>query len=171
MEHYALGSWEVSSSREHTSSLRTWAVPRTARPIVMDAERKLVLGVTAGDGAVIMPLDNQLRWIGLDQPERLRLLEQLGADRLGGWLGALDSAASAAERQRLRKFVRGGTVAALVLAAIAGASAWVVLPVEDLLDAPAIAWLAGGCGTAAVGLGLGAAILAVKVRRMDAILS
>ena len=43
-------------------------------------------------------------------------------------------------------------------------------PAEDPLHVPAIVVLAG-CGAAAGGLLLAAAILAVKVHRMDAILS
>jgi hypothetical protein len=57
----------------------------------MDPARRLILGVTAGDGAFTLPLDRRLRWLGLDDAERGALLEALGPDPLGSWLVALDT--------------------------------------------------------------------------------
>ncbi len=129
MEAYALGEWHVSSAPG--SLARAWKVPRRARPIVMDPERKLVLGVTSGDGAISMPLDRDLRWIGLDDTERRALLHQLGPDRLGNWLAALTRGAADAERARLRRRMRRIAIAGLLFGALAAIAAWLAFSERD----------------------------------------
>jgi hypothetical protein len=99
MTSYTLGSWVVAPAG---GEQRSWRVSRRARPIVMDAERRLILGVTAGDGAFTVPLDRALRWIRVDERERQALLVALGP--LGS-PAALDSPVRAAERKRWRKVV------------------------------------------------------------------
>ncbi|PWR20766.1 hypothetical protein [Zavarzinia compransoris] len=47
---------------------RDWAVPRQARPIVLDARDKLILGVTP-DGVHLLPVDVEGRWLGLTREE------------------------------------------------------------------------------------------------------
>jgi hypothetical protein len=50
-----------------------WRLPKKARPIVVDGARHTILGVTAGDGRIAMPLDSTLRTLGLTKEERLAL--------------------------------------------------------------------------------------------------
>lgn len=78
-----------------------------------------------------MPLDNRLRWIGLEDDERRRLLEALGADRLGRWLGALSSPALDADRHRLRRSARRLAIAGLLLWAVGGTAAWFAFTERD----------------------------------------
>jgi len=166
MDSYTLGKWVVAGNRA-----RTWQVPNAARPIVMDPERRLILGITAGDGAFAMPLDRDLRWIGLDDPERRALREALGPDRLGGWLGALDSPAMAAARGRWRRIARTLVIASLVLAAATCGAAWRVFGAGggDMEDA--VGWLGFAlCGGGALGCLLGAARVRAKAARHQAIL-
>ncbi len=48
----------------------------------MDPSQNLVLGVTAGDGTMCMPLDTTLKWIDLTDAERTQMLAQIGPERL-----------------------------------------------------------------------------------------
>ena len=130
MDRYALGRWTVTALSPGARPVR-WNVPNRARPIVMDPSRRAVLGVTAGNGQIAMPLDAELRWIDLAADERRALLDQLGPDRLGGWLAALDSGELKAERGRLRRMARGIAIAGVCLAALAGGAAWVAFRDHD----------------------------------------
>jgi hypothetical protein len=130
MDRYALGHWTVTALSSGARPV-SWSVPNRARPIVMDPSRRAVLGVTAGDGQIAMPLDAQLGWIELAADERRELLDQLGPDRLGGWLAALDSGELQAERGRLRRMARGTAIAGVCLAALAGGAAWVAFRDHD----------------------------------------
>jgi len=47
-----------------------WKLPKKSRPFVLDERQRTLLGITAGDGTVAMPLDRELRWIGLTKEER-----------------------------------------------------------------------------------------------------
>jgi hypothetical protein len=160
MTHYTLGQWVVSlDGRE-----RSWAVPRRARPIVMDPARRLVLGVTAGDGAFALPLDRRLRWLGVDDRERRALLAAIGPDPVGPWLRALDTPAMAAERRRWRALARGLAIAG-ALFGVATACAWWAR------DAGELGLLVFALGLAvALGLLLGAALIARKAARYEALL-
>lgn len=128
LDSYLPGRWTVTPlppTRDRRS--RTWPVPRAARPIVMDPERRLVLGVAAGSEELAMPLDTGLSWIGLERGERLRLRQQLGPDRLGGWLpnlgrAGLDDERAALSRRARRLGLSGGGLA--LLAALAAWVAW-----------------------------------------------
>jgi hypothetical protein len=90
-----------------------------------------VLGITAGDGQIAMPLDAELAWIELAADERRFLLDQLGPDRLGGWLAALDSDELRVERGRLRRMARGTAIASMCLAGLAGVAASVAFRDPD----------------------------------------
>ena len=129
MEGYTLGRWQVRASPDALG--RTWHVPRGARPIVMDPAQKLVLGVTSGDGAVSMPLDRELRWLGLEAAERAALLDELGPDRLGAWLPALTRGAADTERVQLHRRVRRMAVAGLVFGIVAAGAAWLAFADHD----------------------------------------
>jgi|GEM_PF-5404224 len=165
MDDYALGTWTVVTPE---SARRVWLVGKRARPIVMDPGRRLVLGITAGDGRYAMPLDRDLRWLGLDARERRALRDALGRDRLGGWLAALDTPARAGERRRLRRFARGLLWVGLLFVPItAGAIWWLTgrLTGGDILIlVPAMS------GAIALGMLLGAACVHVKYARRAAIL-
>jgi hypothetical protein len=130
MDRYALGHWTVTALSPGAQPV-SWNVPKRARPIVMDPSRRAVLGVTAGDGQIAMPLDAQLGWIDLAADERRHLLDQLGPDRLGGWLAALDSGELQGERGRLRRMARGITIAGMCLAALAVGAASVAFRDHD----------------------------------------
>ena len=56
VDRYALGHWTVTALSLGRRAV-SWNVPNRARPIVMDSSRRAVLGVTAGDGQISMPLD------------------------------------------------------------------------------------------------------------------
>jgi len=59
MDRYALGHWTVTAASLGGWPV-SWNVPNRARPIVMDPSCTAVLGVTAGDGQIAMPLDAEL---------------------------------------------------------------------------------------------------------------
>jgi hypothetical protein len=130
MDRYALGHWTVTALSPGARPV-SWHVPNRARPIVMDPSHRAVLGVTAGDGQIAMPLDAELRWIDLAADERRDLLDQLGPDRLGGWLAALDSGEQRVVRGRLRLMARGAAIAGMCLAALAGGAAWLAFRDPD----------------------------------------
>ena len=168
VDGYALGQWAVVTAG---GAGRVWEVANRARPIVMDPERRLILGITAGDGAFVMPLDRDLRWIGLDATERRALREALGPERLGGWLGALDTPAMAAERERWRRLARGFVRAGLVLATATAGAAWWAFAEGGRGAGDHIADLVFAlCGAFAVGLLLGAWRIRAKAARHEAIL-
>lgn len=139
MDRYALGSWTVSGLPPGPAATTTWSVARHARPIVIDPARKAVLGVTAGDGAVAMPLDAALAWLALSGAERSELVAQLAArpgapfdaDQRDAGLAALDSDDVRTERDRLRRGGRFAVIAGLCLAAIASAGAWMAFHPRD----------------------------------------
>jgi hypothetical protein len=167
MDDYARGQWAVTAG----SARRVWQVPNRARPIVMDPGRRLILGITAGDGAFAMPLDRDLRWIGLDAAQRRALREALGPERLGGWLGVLDTPARATERGRWRRFARGLARAGLGFVAATAGTAWWAFAEDGRGAGPHIADLAFAVsGAIAVGLLLGAARIRAKAARHEAIL-
>lgn len=168
MDDYALGQWAVVAAG---SAARRWEIPNRARPIVMDPARRLILGITAGDGAFAMPLDRDLRWIGLDPAERRALREALGSDRLGGWLGALDTPATATERGRWRRLARGLARAGLVFGAATAGTAWWAFAEHGRGAGEHVADLVFAlCGAVALGLLLGAARIRAKAARHEAIL-
>jgi len=75
------GTWTVSSlTPPGAGKSCEWKTKGT--PITMDPSQRLVLGVTAGDGTMSMPLDTKLSWIDLTDAERTRLLEMIGPERL-----------------------------------------------------------------------------------------
>jgi hypothetical protein len=59
MDRYALGHWTVTALSLGGRPV-SWNVPNRARPIVMDSSRRAVLGVTARDGQIAVPLDAEL---------------------------------------------------------------------------------------------------------------
>ena len=59
MDRYALGHG-TATARSLGGRPVSWNVPNRARPIVMDSSRRAVLGVTAEDGQIAMPLDAEL---------------------------------------------------------------------------------------------------------------
>lgn len=168
VDGYARGEWAVVTAG---GAGRVWQVANRARPIVMDPERRLILGITAGDGAFAMPLDRDLRWIGLDPTERRALREALGPDRLGGWLGALDTPAMAAVRGRWRRLARGVVRVGLMFAVATAGSAWWAFAEDGRGAGAGIAELVFAvCGAFALGLMIGAAQIRAKAARHEAIL-
>jgi hypothetical protein len=75
LELEAIGrkAWRV----RQPSGVEKWNVPRRARPVRVGAGAA-ILGVTAGDGRLAMPLDERLTWIKLSREERDLLRMQLG---------------------------------------------------------------------------------------------
>lgn len=71
--------WRVANDAPGAPAWEDWKVPRRAEPIVLDPAEQTVLGVTAGDGSVAMPLDAKLTWIGLTDPEREALRRSLSS--------------------------------------------------------------------------------------------
>ena len=168
VDGYVLGRWAVVTAG---GAGRVWHVANRARPIVMDPDRRLILGITAGDGAFAMPLDRDLRWLGLDAAERRALREALGPERLGGWLGALDMPAMAAERARWRRLARVGVRAGLVFATASVGTAWWAFAEGGRGAGEHIADLVFAlCGAIALGLLLGAVFVRAKAARHEAIL-
>ncbi len=55
-----------------------WRVPRKAKPLILDAQRGLVLGVTAAGAEKPFPLDDRLRWVDLQPGERAAVLQAAG---------------------------------------------------------------------------------------------
>lgn len=164
MEHYTLGEWVVADGERR----RRWDVPRRARPIVMDPARRLVLGVTAGDGDHAMPLDRRLRWLGVDDQERRALLAAIGPDPIGPALRALDTPAMAAERNRWRKLARVLAIIGGLFGAAAGVTAWWTFVAHGAGDLALLAFAL--CLAFALGLLLGAARIAAKRARFEALL-
>ncbi|MFA5122106.1 hypothetical protein [Zavarzinia sp.] len=63
-------AWQVVGAGPDGQAVRRkWSVPARTKPIVVDAGRALILGVTA-DGTVTMPLDLKLKWLDLTRAER-----------------------------------------------------------------------------------------------------
>jgi len=71
--------WRVANEAPGAPTWEDWKVPRRAEPIMLDQRGETVLGVTAGDGSVAMPLDARLSWIGLTDAERDALRRSLGS--------------------------------------------------------------------------------------------
>lgn len=72
-------AWRVSLKLpDGTVVAQRWRVPRRARPVMLDPERRAILGVTAGDGRIAMPVDAKLEWIKLSRAERKTLRADLG---------------------------------------------------------------------------------------------
>lgn len=174
MEHYAAGRWVVTAPDRSTTA---WSVPRAARPIVIDGERLLVLGVTPVDGGPAMPLDDELRWIGLNRAERRQLQDELGPRRtLRARLAALAGLGPAQEAAKLRRSARRFSWIGLVLALIAGAAAYAVWggvvpqmsPASDLY-VPALVVL-GVCGAIGGGLLLGSLGLLLRAAAQQRLL-
>lgn len=65
-----------------TGAVKTCSWLTTNTPIFMDRSQNLVLGVTAGDGTMCMPLDTTLLWIDLTDAERTQMRKQIGPERL-----------------------------------------------------------------------------------------
>jgi hypothetical protein len=77
--------WRVGrASRDGSPAWQDWRVSHRRAPIVLDRERGLVLGVTADDTSVVMPLDTRLSWIGLTDGERDTLRRSLSSATTGG---------------------------------------------------------------------------------------
>ena len=77
MKIVATGRRAVSTSYVQPDgkvATETWKFPRKSQPIVLDPQQRTVLGVTAGDGKYAMPLDRNLKWIGLTKEERAAAL-------------------------------------------------------------------------------------------------
>ncbi|RJF87170.1 hypothetical protein D3874_09140 [Oleomonas cavernae] len=71
--------WAVAGVDHNGAPVRrVWAVPRRAKPVVLDADKGLILGVTV-DGSVAMPLDAKLRWVDFTKQEREALSNSLTA--------------------------------------------------------------------------------------------
>lgn len=70
-------TWMVSSLTP-TGAGKSCEWVTKGMPIFMDQSQNLVLGVTAGDGTMCMPLDTKLSWIDLTDAERTQLLEMIG---------------------------------------------------------------------------------------------
>jgi hypothetical protein len=71
-------TWHVSNLDPNGVPIwREWKVSSRIHPITLDSRQELILGVTAGDGIVAMPLDSNLTWIGLSEPERAALRQSL----------------------------------------------------------------------------------------------
>lgn len=176
MDSYLPGRWTVCPLPPvRHRRVRTWSVPRTARPIVMDPERRLVLGVAAGTEEIAMPLDTGLSWIGLEHAERLRLIGQLGPDRLGGWLPALGRAGLDEVRAGLHRRLRWLLPLGGACALLAGAGAWLAFGEHDLFAGDAVVLVQGdeGIGTTGTGApvrlrGVRHVELAARTTRTDA---
>jgi len=131
MERYELGRWAVSGFPPDASGPAVWQVPDRARPIVMDPARKAVLGITASDGRIAMPLDTGLTWLELRDAERDGILEQLRPEQLAGGFAALDTDQARAMRSRLRRSAKVAAIAGLCAAALAGGGAWMTFHPRD----------------------------------------
>jgi hypothetical protein len=71
--------WKVSHPLpDGKMSTQKWSVSRRARPIMLDPQRHAVLGVTAGDGRIAMPVDGNLKWLKLTKAERQNLRAAIG---------------------------------------------------------------------------------------------
>lgn len=165
MTHYTVGHWGVSTADGQS---RSWDMPRRARPIVMDPGRRLILGVTAGDGRFTLPLDRDLRWIGLADHERQAVLATLDPASLGPWLAALDTPASAAERNRWRRLARVVVTGGLLFSLATGAAAWWAFATPSAGQEAILVFAL--CLAFALGPLLGAALIRAKVARYEAIL-
>jgi hypothetical protein len=72
-------AWKVSHPLpDGKVSTQKWRVSRRARPIMLDPQRHAILGVTAGDGRIAMPVDAALKWLKLTKAERNELRAALG---------------------------------------------------------------------------------------------
>jgi hypothetical protein len=70
--------WRVGGTNSDGSpAWQDWHISPRRSPIVLDAEQGLVLGVTADNTRVVMPLDTRLSWIGLTDAERETLRRSL----------------------------------------------------------------------------------------------
>ncbi len=150
LEYYGPKRWGVRTvAAGMERSPDEWTVPGSARPIVLDPAKKLILGVLAADTQVAMPLDNRLRWIGLSGAERQRLLDELGPQRIDGWKATFAQSAAAAQAQDLRTRSRRLLWVALGTAALAAVAAGVTFWEPDSGAGPRVTLSIGDEGPSA----------------------